>query len=159
MLTMSNLREKIESLVRRGLEDTEVELYHWELSRAGPRTRLVVYIDRPQGVSLADCERASRAIEALLEEEDPLAGPYILEVSSPGIERRLWEPRHYRQAVGKRVRVVLRKPVAGRNVQEGRLSSASEEGITLELDSGPVFVPFSHINRAQLVYQPQWEET
>jgi ribosome maturation factor RimP len=154
---MSNLRDKIEPLVRRGLEAAGVELYHWELGRAGPRTRLVVYIDRPQGVSLADCERASRAIEALLEQEDPLAGPYLLEVSSPGVERRLWQPRHYRQAVGKRVRVVLREPVAGRNVHEGTLTEASEEGITLEVSSGPVFIPFSRINRAQLVYQPQLE--
>lgn len=154
---MNSLREKLDAIIRQGTEAAQVELYHWEISRGGARTKLVVYIDTPTGVTLKDCERASRAIEALLDAQDPLAGPYVLEVSSPGIERRLWERSHYERAKGKRVKVMLRVPKAGRNVLTGRLISVSDQGITLEVDGHLAAVGFPEITRAQVVYEPGWE--
>ncbi len=154
---MSILREKLDLLLRQGAQAAQVELYHWELSRAGPRARLLVYIDSPTGVTLGDCERASRAIEALLDEHDPFAGPYVLEVSSPGVERRLWEEWHYQRALGKRVRVTARS-AQGKRAYEGRLASVGKEKIAVELEEGRIEIPLSQVTRAQLVFEPKMEE-
>lgn len=154
---MSTLREKLDLLLRQGTKDAQVELYHWELSRAGPRARLLVYIDSPTGVTLGDCERASRAIEALLDEHDPFASPYVLEVSSPGVERRLWDEWHYQRALGKRVRVTVRSP-QGNKVYKGRLASVEKGKITVELEEWRVEIPLSQVTRAQLLFEPKMEE-
>ena len=154
---MSILREKLDLLLRQGAQAAQVELYHWELSRAGPRARLLVYIDSPTGVTLGDCERASRAIEALLDEHDPFAGPYVLEVSSPGVERRLWKEWHYQRALGKRVRVTARS-AQGKRAYEGRLASVGKEKIAVELEEGRIEIPLSQVTRAQLVFEPKMEE-
>lgn len=154
---MSILRKKLDLLLRQGAQAAQVELYHWELSRAGPRARLLVYIDSPTGVTLGDCERASRAIEALLDEHDPFAGPYVLEVSSPGVERRLWEEWHYQRALGKRVRVTARS-AQGKRAYEGRLASVGKEKIAVELEEGRIEIPLSQVTRAQLVFEPKMEE-
>ena len=154
---MSILREKLDLLLRQGAQAAQVELYHWELSRAGPRARLLVYIDSPTGVTSGDCERASRAIEALLDEHDPFAGPYVLEVSSPGVERRLWEEWHYQRALGKRVRVTARS-AQGKRAYEGRLASVGKEKIAVELEEGRIEIPLSQVTRAQLVFEPKMEE-
>jgi len=152
---MRTLREKLDELLRQGTRDAQVELYHWELSRAGPRARLLVYIDRPQGVTLKDCERASRAIEALLDAEDPIPSSYVLEVSSPGVERGLWEKWHYERALGKRVRVVVKVARDGRHVYEGKLAEVRGEEITVELDKGRIEIPFPEIARAHVVFEPE----
>jgi len=154
---MRTLREKIDELLRQGTRDAQVELYHWELSRAGPRARLLVYIDRPQGVTLQDCERASRAIEALLDAEDPIPSSYVLEVSSPGVERGLWEKWHYERALGKRVRVVVKVARDGRHVYEGKLAEVRGEEVTLELEEGRIEIPFLEIARAHVVFEPEAE--
>ncbi|RLE31560.1 ribosome maturation factor RimP [Candidatus Acetothermia bacterium] len=154
---MNSLREKLDELLRQGTDKARVELYHWELTRGGPRAKLVVYIDTPQGVTLDDCERTSRAIEALLDVQDPIASPYVLEVSSPGIERRLWTPEHFRRAVGKRVKVVLKVPRGKKSVLIGRLQGAFEEGIELDAEGELHRIPFPEITRAQVVYEPERE--
>jgi len=154
---MSTLREKLDLLLRQGAQAARVELYHWELSRAGPRARLLVYIDSPTGVTLGDCERASRAIEALLDEHDPFAAPYVLEVSSPGVERRLWDEWHYQRSLGKRIRVTARSP-QGKKAYEGRLASVEKGKIAVELEEGRIEIPLSQVARAQLVFEPKMEE-
>jgi ribosome maturation factor RimP len=154
---MSGLREKLDEILRQGTQAARVELYHWELARGGPRAKLTVYIDTPAGVTLADCERTSRAIEALLDEQDPIAYPYVLEVSSPGLERRLWEERHYRQALGKRIKVVLRRPRGRRTVIIGTLTQVTGQGIEVSEGDDIHRIDFPDISRAQLVYEPEGE--
>jgi len=154
---MSSLREKLDTILCQGTREAQVELYHWELSRAGPRARLLVYIDTPTGVTLKDCERTSRAIEALLEAQDPIASPYVLEVSSPGIERRLWERWHFERAVGKKVKLFL-KPARGRkNVLVGKLAGVTQDKVLVEQQGERLEVDFSEITRAQVVYEPGTE--
>lgn len=157
MSKMSSLRKKLDTILRQGAREAQVELYHWELSGAGPRARLLVYIDTPTGVTLKDCERTSRAIEALLEAQDPIATPYVLEVSSPGIERRLWERWHFERAVGKKVKLFL-KPARGRkNVLVGKLAEVTQDKVIVDHQGQRLEVDFSEITRAQVVYEPGTE--
>lgn len=146
---MERVSDGLDALLRQGAAKAEVEVYHWELHRSGRRARLVVEVDRPGGVTLDDCVRASRAIDALLEAHDPVPGPYLLEVSSPGVERRLWEPRHYAQAVGKTVRIRIKSGGS----HQGRLLGLDGDTVVLEGEGGPQAVPLAEIALARVVYE------
>ncbi len=146
---MDRVQEKLDALVHRGAAQANVEVYHWELRRQGGRVQLAVQVDRPGGVTLDDCTRASRAIGAILDAEDPVPNSYLLEVSSPGVERALFEPRHYTQAVGKTIVFRLRDQKARR----GRLARVSADAVIVSLDGSEVEIPFSDIVSARLVYE------
>ncbi len=146
---MDGVQENLDALVHQGAAHAHVEVYHWELRRSGQRAQLVVQVDRPGGVTVDDCTRASRAIEALLDEADPVPCPYFLEVSSPGLERGLWEPRHYAQAMGKLVSAKLRTG----ETRRGRITGASSDAITLAWEGTEGSIPLAEIVRAHVVYE------
>ena len=102
--------EKITVLAENVAQDELVELVDVEIAAEGPRPVIRVFIDREGGVQLRDCESFSRKFSAILDVEDPLAGPYLLEVSSPGMDRRLRQPRHFAACKGKRVKILLSAP-------------------------------------------------
>lgn len=125
----------------------------WEIEYA-PRTGgglLRLYIDSPDGISLDDCEKVSRAVSAVLDEADPIANEYTLEVSSPGLDRVLRKPAHFERFVGERVKVEMVQQINGRKRFQGRLQQAGESEITLELDGGVVTLPIDEIHRARLM--------
>jgi len=156
---MRLFREKIDTLLRAGAREAGVELYHWHLTGEGGRARLLVQIDRPDGVSLADCERASRAMGGALDREDVMTTAYVLEVSSPGIERRLWEPWHYERAAGRKVRLRLR-PQGDRGTSiEGRLVGMDGEDVLLDTQHERIAVKLSDVVRAQVIFEPDKERT
>lgn len=148
---MDEVREKLDAVVHQGAARAQLEVYHWELRRWGQRAQLMVQVERPGGVTVDDCARASRAIEALLDEVDPVSCPYVLEVSSPGVERGLWEPRHYAQAVGRLIHVKLNTDA----MRRGRLVRATGDAITLAGQGAELDIPLADIVRAHLVYEPK----
>ena len=99
----TNIEKKLESLLEPILIDRGLTLVDLEFKGVGNRKILRVYIDKPGGVSLKDCEEVSREYSVVLDIEDPIEGSYILEVSSPGIERELKKDRELRWAIGKDV--------------------------------------------------------
>ena len=106
--------------------------------------RLRLFIDHPKGVDLALCERVTRQLTELLEE-------YALEVSSPGPARPLVKPDHFRRFVGRRVRVRTRSDHEGRKSFTGELVGATDDQVTVAADDGIVSIPYSDINRSNLV--------
>ncbi len=87
--------------------------------RSGENGLLRIFIDRPEGIGLGDCEKVSEQISALLDVEDPLPGHYSLEVSSPGTDRVLRTPAHFERFAGERVKVLLKIPRDGRRRYTG----------------------------------------
>jgi ribosome maturation factor RimP len=113
---------------------------------------LRLFIDRqPDGIGLEDCETVSRQVSALLDVEDPIPGHYRLEVSSPGLDRRLTKLAHYQRFVGAEVRVKLRFPLDGRRNYRGTLRAASEKDIEVEVDGQKHTLPMANIESARLV--------
>lgn len=111
--------------------------------QVGPE-RLRLFIDHPDGVDLALCERVTKHLGDLLAD-------FGLEVSSPGPERPLSKPDHFRRFIGRRVRVRLREPRDGHKSFTGELVGASDEEVTVAADTGVVSIPYSEINRSNLL--------
>jgi ribosome maturation factor RimP len=106
--------------------------------------RLRIVIDREGGVDLALCERVTSHLRDLLVD-------YALEVSSPGPERPLTKPEHFRRYIGRRARVRTREPRDGHKSFTGELVGASDDEVTVAADSGVVSIPYSEINRSNLL--------
>ena len=146
----ATLRERLIVLIEPLLGRLGYELV--ELEYAAGRSNAVVrlFIDRPEGISIEDCERASRETAALLDVEDPIAGAYPLEVSSPGFDRVLRTREHFGRFVGSRVFVELKEPRAGRRRYTGQLLAVDEAGIALAVDQERGAVAFAEIGKARL---------
>jgi ribosome maturation factor RimP len=119
------------------------------LSGRGGLLRL--FIDRPPAVTLADCEFVSQQIGDFLDVEDPIAGSYRLEVSSPGIDRRLRTPAHFVAVIGSEINAELRRPMDGRRRFRGRLIGADADTIELQVDGRNWRLPFGEVRSARLV--------
>jgi ribosome maturation factor RimP len=138
-MQIESLQTDIEK--RLATADPDVEVLACE--PAGPE-RVRLFIDHPNGVDLALCERVTKQLGDLLAD-------YGLEVSSPGPERPLSKPDHFRRYLGRRARVRLREPRDGHRSFTGELVGASDDEVTVAADSGVVSIPYSEINRSNLL--------
>ena len=103
----------------------------------GSRSVIRVFIDKPEGVTLEDCERAHKALGPALDVADPFPHAYTLEVSSPGLDRPFKRIQDYRRAIGKRVTLKLKEPLAGQWRVVGTLTGVTDDSVTLELTEPP----------------------
>ncbi|HWD99934.1 MAG TPA: ribosome maturation factor RimP [Bryobacteraceae bacterium] len=152
--------EKIEEIAERVARPEGIEIVEIELKGSGRNQLLRIFIDRPEGVSHADCEFISQQVSAILDVEDPIPGSYSLEVSSPGLERKLRKWEDWPRFTGKKAKVVLKEPAQdnqGRdNLKhfEGLISRAENHTVTVELSGGrEVNFPFEQIERANLKFE------
>lgn len=128
------------------------ELADLELKTGGKDQVVRIFIDRdPEGIQLEDCEAVSRQVSAILDVEDPISGHYTLEVSSPGLDRKLTKPAHFRRFAGEQVKVRLRFPMAGRRNFKGQLKAVGDEKIEVEVDGELHSLPMKTIESARLV--------
>jgi ribosome maturation factor RimP len=141
---------ELRRLIEPVLDSMGFDLLMAELT-GGRRPILRLYIDAPGGVVLADCESVSRQVSALLDVEDPIEGDYTLEVSSPGLDRPLVTAAHFEAARGKNVRIKMNHAQAGRRRFSGRLLTVESDGVEVECDGEVYALPFSEMNRANLV--------
>ncbi|MBE0603355.1 MAG: ribosome maturation factor RimP, partial [Deltaproteobacteria bacterium] len=127
-----------------------LSLFDLEVAKEGPRTVLRVYLDREGGVSLSEIQSFSRRFGAVLDVEDSVEGPYVLEVSSPGVNRRLREPGHFALCMGKRIRVTLTEPREGRRHLVGTLDGCDGEGIDIRAEEAGFRIAYGDIRKANL---------
>lgn len=146
-MTSDELAELIGPTVERlGFELTDLEV------KLGGRNGVVrLFIDQPAGITLDDCEKVSLAVSALLDVEDPVPGHYDLEVSSPGVNRKLTKPEHFTRFAGEVVKVEMRFPIDGRKRFRGQLKAADGENIEVEVDGVLYSLPLATIDTARLV--------
>ncbi|WP_306580835.1 ribosome maturation factor RimP [Dokdonella sp.] len=129
-----------------------LELVGIEFATGAGGGLLRVYIDEPeQGVGIEDCERASREISALLDVNDPIAGRYTLEVSSPGLERPLFTPAQFERYQGERAKVTVGLPLDGRRRFQGVIAAVEGDHVTIEQDGKAVSIAHANIVKAHLV--------
>ncbi len=144
------LRERLIALIEPVLVRLGYELVELEYAAGRSQAVVRIFIDKPEGIAVEDCERVSREVAALLDVDDPIPTAYTLEVSSPGFDRVLRTPAHFERFVGSRVFVELKVPRAGRKRYTGTLQAVSATGIELEVDKQKVEIPFDEIGKARL---------
>jgi ribosome maturation factor RimP len=156
-MDLDKVREAAERVARsEGLEVFDVE---WKV---GKQRLLRVYIDRlpgpsnPQGLGIShrDCERVSEQLSVILDVEDLVPGPgYVLEVSSPGLDRKLLKPADYERFSGRLARIWLHEPVENQKYFEGRLAGYADGAVKLSVKDRDIVVPFAGIRKANLVVE------
>ena len=136
----SSIQQEIEA--RLAVTEPDVEVLTADLINRGTTVRL--FIDHPEGVTLALCERVTHQLAEIREQ-------YALEVSSPGPKRPLTKPQHYRRFIGRRARVRTRGDHDGQQSFTGELVGASEDTVTIAADTGVIAIPYADISRSNLV--------
>jgi len=145
---------KIAEIAQRVGDSEGIEIVDVQLLGAGRGRVLRLFIDRPQGVSHADCEFISQQVGTILDVEDVIPGDsYTLEVSSPGLERKLQRPKDFERFVGQNARIVLREPVENQRRWEGKLAGFSDGIVALEPSAGRlIHFPLAQVEKANLKF-------
>ena len=147
--------EKVTEIARRVAAPEGLEIVEIQLAGGGSSRLLRIYIDKPGGVTHGDCEFVSQNVGTILDVEDVMpGGSYTLEVSSPGVERKLTLPKDFERFKGKKAKVILREPVENQRRWEGVLAGVDEGMVTLEV--GParsVRFDLSKVERANLKFE------
>src|SRR5215472_4083058 len=146
---------KIEEIAQRVAESEGIELVEVEV-KGNDGNRLVrISIDKPEGVTHADCELVSQQVGTILDVEDVVpGGHYRLEVSSPGVERKLLKPRDFERFQGKKAKVWLRSPIEGKRHWEGTLAGLAAGAIALDVGHGrTILFPFEQVLKAHLKFE------
>ena len=145
----SLIRQELITLLEPTVNGMGYELIDIDLELGG-RGLVRLFIDGPDGVGLDDCSKVSSQVSALLDVEDPIPGHYVLEVSSPGLNRILRTAEHFRQFTGKRVKVRMERAVDGRKRFIGQLLGLDEEQVLVEMADQEYRLPIEDIKRARL---------
>lgn len=133
------------------VEGLGYELFGIELLGGRGNRLLRIYIDHEDGIGVDDCERVSRQVSGLLDVEDPIGDGYTLEVSSPGLDRPLFEGEHFARFVGQQVRIHLNELQAGRRKVVGQLLGLEDDQVLVDVEGETWRVPLARIDKARLV--------
>jgi ribosome maturation factor RimP len=154
---MTALSERLEKLAEPVLAEMGLELVDLELSRSGGRLLVRLFLDRVErehgGVSVEECGDFNLALSRLLDVEGLIEESYVLEVSSPGLDRRIRKLRDFLRYMGETATVFYKVPVAGRKKARGKIIGADENGISLETGEGVLKIGHDEIARAKLLYR------
>ena len=151
MKNIEELKDKIKEIIEPVINAVGIELYDIEFNKMRSKGLLRVFIEKQGGVTIDDCELISREIEAALDVEDPIPFSYVLEVSSPGLDRPLKELEDFKRYSGKTVRVITHEPIDNQTFFIGTIISAENNEISLLLPKDrQVIIPYKNISKARL---------
>jgi ribosome maturation factor RimP len=147
---MSNLQAQIQQLLDPILNSLGLTLWDLDFKKEGNQWLLRIYIEHePGGVTMGDCETVSRDLSMVLDVEDLIPHAYTLEVSSPGLDRSLTKPEHYRKCAGTQVKIKTYQLIKGEKVFRGKLIELEGNMVALEMDTGDVLqIPLEKIAKA-----------
>jgi len=147
--------DKVQAIAERVAASEGIEIVDVQLLGGGAHRMLRLFIDKPAGVTHGDCELISEQLSTILDAEDVIpGGHYTLEVSSPGVERKLTRPRDFERFTGQKIKVVLRQPVEERKSWAGTLAAFADGIITLEPAPGKtVQFPLEQVEKANLKFE------
>ena len=146
-----SLQASVEQHLTPFLEERGVELVELQISGNSHRRTLRIFVDRPDGITVGECTQISRDFADVLDTEDPIDGSYLLQVSSPGLNRQLKSAADYNRSIGKMVKLV----VDGEGELIGSLVSFSDDEIVLEVDDETRTLPSQAVTRANLYFDMQ----
>jgi ribosome maturation factor RimP len=142
--------EKLLELVKKVCNEKLVSLYDLEIKSTSKGKVIAVYITKIDGVTISDCKRVSKEVSNILEEENYLGGNFFLEVSSPGLERKLTKKMHYKSAIGESVKIVFQEEGISKTVT-GILKEVDTDFIVVS-DNEEIRVEFQTIKKANTIF-------
>ncbi len=148
---MNRKEQQLQELIAPTVDALGCELWGIEYVAQGRRSLLRIFIERPDGVSVEDCERVSRQVSGLLDVEDPIKTNYRLEVSSPGFDRLLFRPDQYLRYLGETLDVRLNFPYEGRRKFVGQLVGLEDNEVVLRIEDEEYLLPLENVQRARIV--------
>ncbi len=150
-MAMGKVREEVEQLILPILEEEGMELVDIEYKMGRGRGILRLYIDKPEGVKIDDCERVSKRIDPILDGSNIIGGHYLLEVSSPGLGRPLKKEEDFKKFIGRLVKVKTFSPIDNQKTFVGTLKDYKEERVALETKEDKIIeIPVKNIAKANL---------
>ncbi len=156
-MVVTGTEERLWGVVEPYVAAEGIELDDVEVVGSGPGTLVRVTVDAAEPIDVDHVAALSRGVSRLLDAEDPVIGPYTLEVTSPGLERKLRRPRHFEKSLGREIRVKTRQPVEDASQHRGVLSQVDEDGFCIEVDGGERRIAFDDVASAGTVFV--WEKT
>jgi ribosome maturation factor RimP len=153
------IMSKIEAIAERVAGSEGIEVVEVELKGGGKSRFLRISIDKPEGVTHADCELISHQVGTILDVENVVPGSYTLEVSSPGVERKLLKYKDFERFLGKKIKAVLREPIESSRSWEGILTACANGQITLDVTASAsaapktIQFPFDQVEKANLKFE------
>ena len=148
-----DITTKVSKLVGPILNELGYDLVDVEYAPDRGRWVLRLYVDKDAGITIDDCVRVSREIGDLIDVKDIMNHEYVLEVSSPGLNRRLKKEKDFVKAIGKKIKVKTMTPVDGRRNYTGRLSKFEGGLIYLEMNGGLIPLPWQKVDKANIIYE------
>ena len=145
------IEQEVEKLIEKVLEREGIEIVDIEYIPGPKGGRLTIYIDREGGVDIDTCVRVSEIISPLLDTTDIFKSRYYLEVSSPGIERRIKKKRDFERFIGSKVKVETKLPVVGRRKFQGIINEVGEDFFTLQDEKELYQIKFENVKKANLI--------
>ena len=154
---MANIEEKVESLLQKKIEELGYELYDVEYAKEGKNYFLRIFIDKPEGIDIQDCEKVNDGINDMLDNANYIKEQYFLEVSSPGIERILRKNKHLEKNIGNKINIKLFKKDENLVKEHtGNLVEFNDETITIKNEEqNTIQIPRKNISQIKTVYN--WE--
>jgi len=147
------ISSRIDEIAQRVAASEGIEIVEVEVKGGGKNQFVRISIDKPEGVSHADCELISQQVGTILDVEDVVPGHYTLEVSSPGLERKLLKPRDYERFQGKKAKVTLRAPVENQRHWEGTLAGFADGVVSLQAAGREIRFPLAQVEKANLKFE------
>ena len=145
------IAERIDKIATEAAAENGVEFVHSEIVGSKRNMTVRIYIDKPEGVTLEDCSAVSHAIETVIDADDFIPTPYVLEISSPGLERPLFSIRDFEKFAGKKAKVKTSDAVDGQANFNGRIIAVEDLDILFEdKTNGTVRIPFDKVAKANL---------
>lgn len=149
---MSAKLQQLETILRPVVEGLGYEFWGLEFRSQGHHSLLRIFIDDAEkGIAVEDCEKVSRQVSGVMDVEDPIQSEYTLEVSSPGMDRPLFQLHQYEEFAGHRVQIRLRMAFEGRRKFQGLLKGVEGEDVVVVVDDHEYLLPFDSIERANIV--------
>jgi ribosome maturation factor RimP len=139
-------------MLRPAVEETGKELLGVEFISAGNHSVLRLFIDHENGIDVDDCAEVSRQVGAILDVEDPISSEYSLEVSSPGLDRPLFDKAHFEAVVNETVEVKISMPLNGRRKFKGKLVAVDNDSLIVMVDNEEYELVISNIDKSHLVF-------
>ncbi|QIR13787.1 ribosome maturation factor RimP [Shewanella aestuarii] len=148
---MATLESKLVEMLTVPVEALGFQLWGIEYVHAGRHSVVRVFIDHENGILIEDCAEVSRQISAVMDVEDPISTEYTLEVSSPGVDRPLFNAQQYAAYIGEDAKVQLTMPVAGSRNLKGVISKVEGQMLTLNVDGKDLVVALDNIRKGNII--------